>query len=372
VEEAGLAAGIAPLLLPSTLEAEGYSALYAVEPGSPAWSSLIRGHPDATVFHQPEWAQVLEAAYGFRPRYFLLRHRGGGVSGIPLFEVGGLGKRGKNVSLPFSDVGGPLLSPGQDPSDLVAVLLDVMGEGVRLELRMLEGPELPGFSLSEEFCTFVIDLDADAETLRKRFQKSSTQRSIKAAERGPLKVRHGRSEADMRAFYRLNLLTRRRHGVPPQPYRFFSRLWESLAPAGMLTLLLAEVDQKPAAGMIVLHSGQTHYYKYGASDPGMLFLRPNHLLMWEAIRLAVRAGVKRFDLGRTWRGNASLLRFKKSWGAREVPLRYWTHPPRNGSGGFAGTFLSEGGLGYALIAGGWRRLPLPLTRLGGAFYKLFA
>jgi CelD/BcsL family acetyltransferase involved in cellulose biosynthesis len=134
--------------------------------------------------------------------------------------------------------------------------------------------------------------------LRARLQKSSTLRSLKVAEGGPLSVREGRSEADMAAFHHLNLLTRRGHGVPPQPYRLFRNIWEVMAPAGQMTLLLAELSGRPVAGMVLFHFGEVAYYKYGASDPEHLRLRPNHLLMWRAIRWARERGST--WAGRTW------------------------------------------------------------------------
>jgi CelD/BcsL family acetyltransferase involved in cellulose biosynthesis len=336
-----------------------------VRPESPAWTLLARTSPQATIFHQPEWAQVIGRTYGLRPRYLLLSRAGGRRSGLPLFQAGGLLRR-RLVSLPFSDTAGPLLAGPQDLEPLVAAARSA-APWAALEIRG-GCPEPPaGFSDSRAYCLFVLDLAPDLDALRSGLQRSTTLRSLKAAEKGPLRVREGGSEADMRAFYRLNLLTRRRHGVPPQPWGLFRNLWRLLAPAGLLTLLLAEADGTPVAGMVLLHFRETTYYKFGASDPAELRLRPNHLLMWRAIEWAKRRGSRRLDLGRTHRGNDGLLRFKLSWGARQLPLPYWSFPPSPGPGR-----LAEGGLAYHLLTSCWRRLPLGLTRLGGLFYRHFA
>jgi hypothetical protein len=76
-----------------------------------------------------------------------------------------------------------------------------------------------------------------------------------------------------------------------------------------------------AAAVFLTHRGLLTY-KYGASDPGALALRPNNLLFWEAIRWGGEAGMHALDLGRTDWGHDSLRAFKLAWGADESELRY--------------------------------------------------
>ena len=66
----------------------------------------------------------------------------------------------------------------------------------------------------------------------------------------------------------------------------------------------------------------TVVYKFGASDASAWSLRPNHLLIWHAIRSACEQGYRWLDFGRTDARNAGLRDFKLSWGAAEEPLVY--------------------------------------------------
>jgi lipid II:glycine glycyltransferase (peptidoglycan interpeptide bridge formation enzyme) len=91
---------------------------------------------------------------------------------------------------------------------------------------------------------------------------------------------------DLMEFYRLHLVTRVKHGVPVQPFRFFRNLWNTLRPKEMLTLFLVRHLDKVLAGMIVLFCKGVAYYKFGASDNRLHPLRGNQLLMWAAIRHA--------------------------------------------------------------------------------------
>jgi len=76
------------------------------------------------------------------------------------------------------------------------------------------------------------------------------------------------------------------------------------------------------AGAVFLHFGSQAIYKYGASEKENQHLRPNNLIMWEAIRHYCEKGFKTISLGRTELENEGLLQFKRGWGALESILKY--------------------------------------------------
>jgi CelD/BcsL family acetyltransferase involved in cellulose biosynthesis len=80
---------------------------------------------------------------------------------------------------------------------------------------------------------------------------------------------------------------------------------------------------------------RTLIYKYSASLPEYLKLRPNNLLLWHAMRWGCENGFHTFDFGRSDADNHGLRKFKSGWGALERPLAYTTvadHPVARGSG----------------------------------------
>jgi CelD/BcsL family acetyltransferase involved in cellulose biosynthesis len=126
------------------------------------------------------------------------------------------------------------------------------------------------------------------------------------------------------------VLTRRRQGVPSQPWRYFRLLWEQMLEPGHGFVLLAHHGGTAVAGAVYLLGGRTVTYKYGASDDRSLSLRPNHAVMSAAIEWATERRYTWFDFGRTDLDNPGLMRFKESWGAQERPLCYTSlsGPPR--------------------------------------------
>jgi hypothetical protein len=166
-------------------------------------------------------------------------------------------------------------------------------------------------------------------------------------------------------YYGLHVRTRHRQGVPPQPRRYFRRLWEHMLEPGHGFVLIARHGDQAVAGAVFLVGGGTVTYKYGASDARAWPLRPNHAVMARAIDLATERGFTTFDFGRTDLDNPGLIRFKESWGARARPLYYTSFSRPEG--------LTSLPPGHGLLAPVLRRSPSIVGRvLGELFYRYVA
>jgi lipid II:glycine glycyltransferase (peptidoglycan interpeptide bridge formation enzyme) len=150
----------------------------------------------------------------------------------------------------------------------------------------------------------------------------NTQRNIRKAEREGCAVAGSDSREALRAFERLNCLTRRRHGLPPQPAAFFAAVHRHLLSQSRGQVFLATYRGRAVAGAVFLHIGRKAFYKYGASDENYQQLRPNNLAMWEALRWYADRGYETLCLGRTEWENHGLRRFKLGWGAEERIIEY--------------------------------------------------
>lgn len=287
------------------------------------WDSLVTTRPDHTVFHRSAWARILTDSYDHRPMYLRITVTGVEAALVPLMEVRSplTGRRG--VSLPFADFCGPLWTLPQQASVVYQVLLALaaIGKWKYLEVRGGPAPELGARSF-RTYHTDELDLRPGISQL---FQKlhSSTRRSIHKSERSGLTLTIERDPEAMRAFYQLHCRTRRRHGLPPQPSRFFDAIQRHLIEQGMGTIVLAHKDGKAVAGAVFLHSGDRAIYKFGASEKEHWNLSPNHLVMWGAIQYLVRAGFKSLHFGRTSNHDTGLIRFKQSWSATPGNIGYF-------------------------------------------------
>lgn len=282
------------------------------------WAAFVASQSRRIPFHHPAWARLLADCYGFEAFALAVPGAGGElVAGLPVIETRSpLGRR-RWISLAFSDFCPPL----GDDAGLGRQLDEERREsGIGgLELR----DSLPGFEGQEVAVLHTLALDRPAEELFAGFHRSQVQRNVKRAEKDGVQTRRGRSAEDLvEVFYALHLETRRRQGVPVQPRRFFRLLWERMLEPGLGFVSLAEHEGRPVAGAVFLRWGSAATYKFGASDPRFLRLRPNHLIFWDAIRSLAEDGVRTLDFGRTDLDNRGLREFKSGWGATESPLVY--------------------------------------------------
>jgi len=331
----------------------------------PRWLAFVSASTSATPFHHPAWARLLSECYGFRAFALALEQDGVINGGLPAMEVKRpLGAR-RWVALPFTDHCAPLVAEG----DTAQFLAEVAQQAERAGISQIEvhAPLVgSGIHLRPEGVIHTLELAADPQEVRRLFHKSQVIRSINRAEKGPLTVRRGDSAADLaEVYYGLHARTRRKQGVPVQPRRFFELLWKHMLSRGLGFVLLAYSGTTPIAGAVFLAWNGTITYKYGASNPDYLPLRPNHLTMWEAIRWGCENGYRTFSLGRSDLDNKGLRDFKNGWGTHEEELQY------SGIGGDPLGLPMEGMLGALAIV--IRHSPLWVTRsLGEILYPFVA
>ena len=286
------------------------------------WLSFVRSRDDADPFHHPAWALLLQECYGLEG--FVLAGTGSAgevESGVPVLVAPRLPGRGRRwVSLPFTDAIAPLTRVSG--SDGLGRELDEERRARDVARLELHG-SLPGaHPLPSGAVTHVLPLDPDPARTEAGFS-STTARNVRLGRERGIVVRRAVEERDVGStYYRLHVETRRRLGVPAQPRRFFRLLWSRLLDQGLGFALIAEHEGTPVAGAIFLRWNGSVVYKYGASDEAHWALRPNNVLFHEAIRSSCLEGCRRFDFGRSELDAEGLRRFKRSWGAEELPLEY--------------------------------------------------
>lgn len=323
------------------------------------WDDLVRFHPAPTIFHYSAWAHVLVETYGHQPFYLRISVYGVEAALIPLMEVKSRLTGCRGVSLPFSDFAGPLWrDPCQAPSVYSALVeLAAVRKWKHLELR---GSLVPPAAAKtyQTYDSHDLDLRPGAEALFQNLD-TSVRRAIRKSEASGIQVTIERSSEAMNEFYLLHGQTRRRHGLPPQPQRFFNAIFKHLVARNLGIIVLARLAGVPVAGAVFFHSATRAIYKFGASDTQHWPSRPNQGVMWAAIRELVKIGCEELQFGRTSPADAGLVRFKLSWGSVSQPLSYFRHHCQASAWMSADRLPAES---HPLIFG---HLPLACNRLAG-------
>ncbi|MCA1560886.1 MAG: GNAT family N-acetyltransferase [Acidobacteria bacterium] len=251
------------------------------------WGEFVDRHPSASLFHAPGWVKALQQTYVYQPVVYTTSPPEALLNnGILLSRVRSWLTGRSLVSVPFADHCEPLVAVPEDLAAILDALRAVAGGWKYVELRpRTSGPwDDLGLAATTSFRFHVLDLRPPLEDVRRGFKESAVQRKIKRAEREGVSCEEGRSEALLQAFYRLTLLTRRRHGIPPQPIQWFRNLIGCFG--DRLTIRVAVKGGHAIGGILTLQHRKTLVYKYGCSDARFHNLGTMPLLFWTTIKEA--------------------------------------------------------------------------------------
>ena len=335
-------------------------------------STFVEQHTkDSSIYYGSAWLDMLARFYGYSVIPLISTNTPGHITGfLPLCLIQSPITGRRLVSLPFSDYCPLLASDECNADNLIDQAIDLaQQQKVRyLELRTGYNELLAKRNdMVEEhlYVRWLLPLSDDPDTVWTNLRKP-VQHQIKKSRKLGVQVRIAQHREEMAYYYRLHLQTRcKKHGMPAQPRAFFFDVWDTFASKGAVQLLLAEYQGCVIASMILLASGSTVRYAYGASDENYLHLAPNNLLLWTAITWGCTHNYQTLDLGRTACDNEGLMEFKRRWGAIIEPLPYYYFPR---TAGLAST--SERSWKFRLLTSCWRKLPLQVAGpLGSRLYK---
>jgi lipid II:glycine glycyltransferase (peptidoglycan interpeptide bridge formation enzyme) len=222
------------------------------------------------------------------------------------------------------------------------------------------GQSLPLLSkTSSTYSRHILNLSENEDEIFSSF-KANTKRNIKRAINNEVRVEVCRTLDSIKEFYRLNCMTRKRHGLPPQPFHFFKKVYEHIISQNLGIVILASHEKTFIAGAVFFHFGENAFFKYGASDKNFHHLRPNNLIMWEVIKWYSQNGYKSICFGRTEPENNGLRRFKSGWGAKERVEKYFKYDIRKNE--FVRDSLEIRKIYHQVF----RKIPVPLLKIVGS------
>ncbi|MFP4531057.1 MAG: lipid II:glycine glycyltransferase FemX [Desulfobacterales bacterium] len=183
--------------------------------------------------------------------------------------------------------------------------------------------------------TAILDVTTDRDRLLKRM-KPKTRYNIRLSHRKGVWVREAGIQ-DLATWYDIYCQTAKRHGMMLNSLHYFKAGLEVKAadtgsPAS-IHLLLAEVEAKPVAGIILAIAGSRATYLYGASSLRKSHCMPAYALQWAAICKAKAVGCHDYDLFGTapypdpYHPMYGLYRFKTGFGGEMIHRQgCWDYP----------------------------------------------
>jgi hypothetical protein len=307
---------------------------------------------------------VLAETYRYEPVYFCSP----GLL-LPMMEVRTWATPARGVALPFSDFCPPLVEGGNASETW---LRDILAFGRARKWRYVEirgGGQLvkqptPGHA---RYFVHQLGVQAAPEKVFSGFS-ASVRRAIRRSERLGVVAEIKGGEESLRNFWRLHVQTRRKHGVPPQPFLFMRKIHEHFLSKEQGFIAVARLNGRAVAACVFLLFGRRAVFKFGASDLHCQEVRGMNAAFWAGIKRLAESGIEVLHFGRTDMRNEGLRRFKLGWGASETILSYHRYDYQ------ADSFVGEchrdrRGLSERLC----RTMPVPVLKLMGcALYKHMA
>ena len=320
-----------------------------------AWDAFVQAHPDGTFFHLCGWRNVLERSLGHRTHYALAEDSGGIRAVLPLGRIRSRMFGDSLISTPFCVYGGALALDRESGKALEAHACE-LAERLRvdqLELRNIQ-PSNEDWPSKSLYVAFRREIEADPEANLRAIPRK--QRAV---------VRKG-IKSDMTAIvdpgidrlWAVYSESVRNLGTPVFPKRYLQALHDEFGDRS--EVLTIEHDGRAVASVLSFYFRDEVLPYYGGGIADARRLKANDYMYWELMCRAVERGVRVFDFGRSKNGVGSYS-FKKHWGFEPRPLHYEYHLVR------AKTVPEVNPLNpkYRLFVDGWKRLPLPLSRIVG-------
>lgn len=288
------------------------------------WDDTIIKCEGVNIFHSALWAKVIVDTYNYKPVYICKFENKNLEALFPLMEIRSVLTGCRGVGLPFTDQCDPVFDSEEELCEFIKFAKNY-GKKNHWKTFELRGflSDKQEYAVYKQYLTHTLKLQNEEEMFSKF--KSNIRRNIRKAIKNNVSVKINNEIEAVKEFYRLNCITRKRHGIPPQPFTFFLNIHRNILEKNKGIIVLAAHNNTVVAGAIFLGFNNVAIYKYGASDILYQSLRPNNLVIWEAIKWFSKNGYKEFTFGRTEEDNKGLLQFKRSWSTKEESILYYKY-----------------------------------------------
>ncbi|HYN89032.1 MAG TPA: GNAT family N-acetyltransferase [Ardenticatenaceae bacterium] len=299
-----------------------------VDPTSdPLWRRLVE-REESSVFNSPAWLRVLADTYDLDLQARVtLDPIGEPEAGLAYCQVADIiGER--IVSLPFSDYCDPLVQSAEQWNALVDPLFARESPILIRPLHNSQPRADARLTLAKQAKWHGLDLRPGLDALWHGLD-STARRAIEKARREGVVTRVAQDKAELRAFFDMHFRLRKyKYRLLAQPYRFFENIWRHFIEPGHGLLLLAVHQDEIIGGIMFLQWKDRLYYKFNASSPSGLSVRPNDLMIWEGIRHANAQGCTALDFGLSDWDQDGLVRYKRKFATEEKTISFlrWLPP----------------------------------------------
>ena len=202
----------------------------------------------------------------------------------------------------------------------------------------------------------LLQLPESAEVLMASF-KAKLRSQIRRPLKEGLNVKSGGLEL-LDDFYSVFAVNMRDLGSPVHSKSFIRNIIG--LSSGLARLFVVYKDDVPLACSMTLSGGSVIHNPWASSLRQYSRMSPNMLLYWAMLEYGCKKGFEFFDFGRSTPGEGT-YKFKKQWGATDVPLNWIFYSSEKGCNHESGNQKSR----FEMAMEVWKRLPVTVTKIVG-------
>jgi CelD/BcsL family acetyltransferase involved in cellulose biosynthesis len=303
------------------------------------WNAMVGEHPMGSVFQHTAYARMLLATFKHLDLHYLtlVDAQGAIKGGLALSLVKSWLTHNRLVAMPFAFYSDPMVESGEQMKAVFDGIVPLFRKtGARyVEIKahrsvplLIQGDKMTPVYYHK---TYFLDLAEGLDAAWEKFHRTGVKQKIRRAESCGITVRPADSEADVRTFYDLLAVGRRRLGLPPQNWEYFQNIWRHLVPMKMVHFTMAQKGDQTVGALCSFLFKDTMYLAYIGTLEEFQPEGVGQALWWDALQKATREGFRYVDLGKTSPHDEGLITYKTRWNAieQEVPSFYYPCPTRS-------------------------------------------
>jgi len=297
------------------------------------WNAVVEKSTYSEIYHTYEWTQLLEKTYNIKVFRLVARINNTTIGILPFIYLPNPIFGPKIVSLPFSDIGGPLtIDKNNNISNrLTKELIKIATKWNTkfIEIRSLQenAEHLPSLNFISSLQAFTYRLNT-AKPYNEIWSNYSKKirHNIRKMKNLGLKIREAKDLCAINTYYTIYLKRMKNFGTPPAPPSFWHNMWKTFQPKGQMKLIFTVLDDKEIAGFTALLFKRKLYFILNVSlKKFWKYYGLNELLFDWYIKYACENQYDLVDFGRT-RKDTGIQRFKeKGWGTERISLNTYCY-----------------------------------------------
>jgi len=305
-----------------------------------SYEAFVRSVPNALFFSSLGYRNLLKKFLGAEDHYFIAQKDDGQILGVlPSFIKDVSGRGSVANSLPFYGSHGGVITANNNKQVVSALLThfrDFVEDRGCLSSTVITSPFDEDLSLYEE-CTGFTTTDSRIGqlTLLPKGEGNSaqlvmdslhqkTRNMVRKAEKLGITVSNKQWQGGLNFLAETHADNMEKIGGAAKPTRFFELVESMFVYGADYRIYTAWHDDEPVAALLLFYFKDTVEYFTPVIVQQHRSNQPLSLLIHHAMADAVDEGFRWWNWGGTWHTQEGVYQFKRSWGAIDMPYRYYT------------------------------------------------